>query len=84
MSSHDSGSEMQSISILCKRRLINIFNLYNPPNQVHLPANLFDFADADTIFLGDLNAIGTSGALDVSDVSPGLFWTLLAVITSPF
>ncbi|GFX26717.1 RNA-directed DNA polymerase from mobile element jockey [Trichonephila clavipes] len=39
-----------------KRRLINIFNSYHTPNQVHLPVNLFDFADKDAIFLGDLNA----------------------------
>ncbi|GFS93529.1 hypothetical protein TNCV_1982281 [Trichonephila clavipes] len=54
--SRDSDLEMQGISITWKRRVINIFNLYHPPNQGHLPAEMFDCPDKNTIFLGDLNA----------------------------
>ncbi|GFV99240.1 hypothetical protein TNCV_1512121 [Trichonephila clavipes] len=54
--SRDSDLEMQGISITWKRRVINIFNLYHPPNQGHLPAEIFDCSDKNTIFLGDLNA----------------------------
>ncbi|GFT01736.1 RNA-directed DNA polymerase from mobile element jockey [Trichonephila clavipes] len=46
---------MQGISITWKRRVINILNLYHPPN-LHLPAESFDCSDKNTIFLGDLNA----------------------------
>ncbi|GFX19340.1 uncharacterized protein TNCV_3014791 [Trichonephila clavipes] len=52
--STDSDSEMQGISITWKRGVINIFNFYHPPN--HLPAEIFDCSDKNTIFLGDLNA----------------------------
>ncbi|GFV78719.1 RNA-directed DNA polymerase from mobile element jockey [Trichonephila clavipes] len=54
--SRDSDLEIQGISITWKRRVINIFNLYHPPNQGHLPAEIFDCSDKNTIFLGDLNA----------------------------
>ncbi|GFT39586.1 hypothetical protein TNCV_1862171 [Trichonephila clavipes] len=54
--STDSDLEMQGISITWKRRGINIFNLYHPPNQAHLPAEIFDCSDKNTLFLGDLNA----------------------------
>ncbi|GFS79610.1 hypothetical protein TNCV_3187161 [Trichonephila clavipes] len=54
--SRDSDLEMQGISITWKRRVINIFNLYYPPNQGHLPAEFFDCSDKNTIFLGDFNA----------------------------
>ncbi|GFW36665.1 transposable element Tcb2 transposase [Trichonephila clavipes] len=54
--STDSDLEMQGISITWKRRVINIFNLYHPPNQDHHPAEIFDCSDKITIFLGDLNA----------------------------
>ncbi|GFU64674.1 RNA-directed DNA polymerase from mobile element jockey [Trichonephila clavipes] len=47
---------MQGINITWKRRVINIFYLYHPPNQGHLPAEIFDCSDKNTIFLGDLNA----------------------------
>ncbi|GFU89874.1 putative RNA-directed DNA polymerase from transposon BS [Trichonephila clavipes] len=51
-----SDLEMQGISITWKRRVINIFNLYHPLNQGHLPAEIFDCSGKNTIFLGDLNA----------------------------
>ncbi|GFV55422.1 hypothetical protein TNCV_2463121 [Trichonephila clavipes] len=54
--STDSDLEMQGISITWKNRVINIFNFYHPPNQGHLPAEMFDCSDKNTIFLGDLNA----------------------------
>ncbi|GFU25488.1 RNA-directed DNA polymerase from mobile element jockey [Trichonephila clavipes] len=47
---------MQDISITWKRRVINMFYLYHPPNQGHLPAEIVDCSDKNTIFLGDLNA----------------------------
>ncbi|GFW44335.1 RNA-directed DNA polymerase from mobile element jockey [Trichonephila clavipes] len=54
--STDSDLEMQGVSINWKRRGINIFNLYHPPDQGHLPAEIFDCSDKNTIFRGDLNA----------------------------
>ncbi|GFX47883.1 hypothetical protein TNCV_4792631 [Trichonephila clavipes] len=52
----DSNLELQGISIVWKKKSIDIFNMYHSPNEAHLLVNFPELSNKSTIFLGDLNA----------------------------
>ncbi|GFY62400.1 hypothetical protein TNIN_65411 [Trichonephila inaurata madagascariensis] len=52
----DSNLELQGISVVWKKKSIDIFNMYHPPNEAHLSMNFLELSNKSTIFLGDLNA----------------------------